>query len=113
MTCAKQTVKALIITPSGEKFEGTNACENPQEECPRDVQGYATGEGYHLCKEVCNQQSHAEVAAIKNAGSKAKGSKLYLTGHSYACSNCKAAAKKAGIIEIVIHPYDSLIGENK
>lgn len=102
MTCIKQTVRALIVTPSGEKFEGTNACENPQDRCPRDLQGYKSGEGYHLCKEVCQQQSHAEVAAIKNAGNKAEGSKLYLIGHTYACDNCKSVAKLHGISEIIV-----------
>lgn len=110
--CAKQTVTATIITKDGECFSGTNACENPQKECPRDVLGMKSGEGYHLCKEVCNQTAHAEVNAIKLAGEKANGSVLYLEGHSYACDNCKGHAESAGISEIKISapPLNFVIG---
>ena len=102
MTCAKQIVKAEIITTDGESFKGENSCKNPQEVCPRDIEGYASGEGYHLCKEVCEQESHAEIDAISKAGDKCEGATLYLTGHTYACDSCKGTAGAVGIKEIII-----------
>lgn len=102
MTCAKQIVKAVIVASDGEIFKGDNSCANPQEVCPRDSEGYKSGEGYHLCKEICDQEAHAEVDAITKAGSKSKGATLYLTGHSYACDNCSKAAELAGIKVIII-----------
>lgn len=102
MTCAKQRVVATIVTPDGFTYVGENLCENPQTVCPRDAAGYKTGEGYELCKSICNQGSHAEVAAINLAGDACSGSTLYLTGHTYACDSCKSAAFGAGISSIVI-----------
>ena len=98
--CAKQRVIAVIITPDGERFSGENFCENPQIICPRG--DMPSGIGYHLCKEVCNQKSHAEISAISAAGEKAKDSTLFLYGHTYACESCKKAADVAGILKIVI-----------
>jgi hypothetical protein len=98
--CAKQRVIAEIVTPDGARFYGENLCENPQKECPRT--GLPTGVGYEMCRDICRQNSHAEVHAIVNAGAAARGATLILHGHSYACDKCKAAAKKAGIIKIEI-----------
>lgn len=97
--CAKQVVTATIITSDGERFVGTNHCKTPQKTCPRDELGMVSGEGYHLCKEICNQGAHAEVNAISNAGNKAAGSVIYLEGHTYLCDNCKEAVESAGIKE--------------
>jgi hypothetical protein len=102
MTCAKQVVKAILTTKDGEVFHGENSCENPQKECPRDLLGYKSGEGYELCKSICNQGSHAEVGAIKKAGVKAKGASIILIGHSYACDDCKSKALSAGVLSIGI-----------
>lgn len=90
--CLKQNVLATLITQDGDVFVGTNRCENPQKVCPREEQGMKSGEGYHLCKEICQQNSHAEVDAIRQAGEKARGGIIYLTGHLYACDNCQEAA---------------------
>jgi hypothetical protein len=94
--CVKQNVAARLHTADGEVFVGTNRCHNPQTECPREVQGMRSGEGYHLCIEVCQQPAHAEVDAIRQAGEKARGSIIYLAGHTYACGNCQEAAKAVG-----------------
>jgi deoxycytidylate deaminase len=95
--CAKQTVTATIVTPTGERFVGTNGCANPQATCPRDAAGMKTGEGYHLCDEVCQQTGHAEINALRAAGEKARGGILYIEGHTYACEPCRQAMDKAGI----------------
>jgi len=100
--CAKQEVKAVIVAIDGSVYEGTNFCNNAQNICPRDIQGYESGQGYYLCKDVCNQSAHAEINALKSAGKNAKGATLYLTGHTYACDNCKSACSDAGISKIVI-----------
>lgn len=98
--CAKQTVRATIVTIDGETFVGENDCENPQTVCPRA--GLPTGTGYELCKSICRQTGHAEINAIRKAGALARGATLYLEGHTYACNDCKAAASRAGIASIII-----------
>jgi deoxycytidylate deaminase len=98
--CAKQTVKATIITQNGTRFVGTNHCLAPQTTCARA--GMPTGVGYDLCKSVCRQEGHAETNALRIAGANAAGSTLYVEGHTYACDSCKAAALEAGVTEIVI-----------
>ncbi|HEY1310829.1 MAG TPA: hypothetical protein VGF02_07745 [Pseudolabrys sp.] len=98
--CAKQRVIAEIVTPSGERFFGENLCYRPQQTCPRE--GMPSGQGYHLCRSICVQSGHAEVNALAAAGERARGATLILTGHSYACDHCKAAAEQAGIVEIKI-----------
>jgi len=96
--CAKQRVKATLVTPSGERFVGYNDVESPQEVCPRA--GMATGQGYELCLSVCRQPSHAEVAAVKLAGGRASGSVIYVEGHYYACEPCASFARKNGVDRI-------------
>jgi len=97
MTCAKQIVTATIITESGCIFVGTNAVANPQERCPRSI-----GDGYEKCKSICHQYGHAEIVALRQAGTAAMGATLYLTGHSYACEECYKACMEAGIKEVII-----------
>jgi deoxycytidylate deaminase len=98
--CAKQVVKATIVTPEGNRFVSSNYVLNAQVSCPRG--GMATGEGYHLCREVCMQVGHAEQNALRIAGAYARGATLYLEGHTYACEPCKASCAQAGIVEVVI-----------
>lgn len=98
--CAKQVVHAVIVTDSGETFEGTNLCHNPQDTCPRG--DMPSGVGYELCWNVCKQPAHAEVNAIRAAGEKAKGATLYLSGHTYVCPDCSIACRQAGISKIVL-----------
>ena len=105
-SCAKQVVTATIHTRGG-RFVGTNGCANAQKVCPRDIAGMKTGEGYHLCKEICEQGDHAEEAAIKQAissGCDPAGSTIYLEGHTYACDTCKAAAKQVGATIVIGAP---------
>lgn len=99
MTCARRQTRATLIAPDGQRFVGTNRVNNPQPACPRE--GMATGEGYELCKSICDQPAHAEVNACLAAGEMARGGTLYLEGHYYACEPCKRAAAEHGV-EIVI-----------
>jgi deoxycytidylate deaminase len=98
--CVKQTVTATLVTPSGDRYVATNHCMNPQSTCPRGA--LPTGVGYELCRDVCKQDAHAEVNVVRFAGDAARGAKLYLAGHTYACEPCKEAAAEAGVTEIVI-----------
>ena len=102
--CAKQIVSATIVTEDGHVFYGQNDCENPQTVCPRDTAGCKSGEGYEMCKDICQQTGHAEINALTRAGDAANGATLFLQGHTYACDPCKEAAIAAGIKRIVIIP---------
>jgi deoxycytidylate deaminase len=90
--CVKQTVGALIHTKNNEEIFGMNGIKKKKIiECPRVIQNMKTGEGYHLCKEICHQVSHAEVEAIKRSKQKninIEDSTLYLIGHTYCCDDC-------------------------
>lgn len=99
--CIKQTTIA-IISNNGKHYIGTNWCKNPQTECPRDTMGMKSGEGYELCKDICEQTGHAEVNAVKMAGDDVKGATLLLVGHYYMCDDCKKICKEAGIENIII-----------
>lgn len=101
MTCAKVVVQCFIITRDNQVFEGTNCCDNPQEQCPR-----LPGEDYTKCREICRQPSHAEVAAVnsaKEAGADLRGAHAELRGLHYVCKPCATVLKDAGIATILIH----------
>ena len=98
--CAKQVVTATIVTPSGKRYIGNNYCLKPQTECPR--KDMPSGQGYHLCKEVCFQPRHAEANALLAAGEEARGAYLFLEGHTYACDSCQRLALDAGVRSIII-----------
>jgi len=100
--CAKQEVTAIIVNKNGKHYIGSNWCKNPQKVCPRDILKYKSGEGYELCKKICKQNSHAEIDACKIAKKEAKGSTLYLIGHTYCCDNCQKIMKQYGIDKIII-----------
>jgi len=97
--CAKQTVVA-IIESKGEYFIGTNSCKKPQSSCPRG--SAPSGIDYSKCINVCKQEAHAEINALKEAKGKAKGGTLYLLGHFYVCDKCQKALDKAKINNVVI-----------
>ena len=97
--CAKQETIA-IIENHGRYWIGSNWCNNSQDICPRS--NMKTGEGYELCRSICNQDYHAEVDACIKAGTNAKGGILYLLGHTYCCDNCKEIMNNFGIREVII-----------
>ena len=96
--CAKQQVMAVLITPAGEHYVGTNWCAKPQEVCPRKVAEFKSGEGYELCEDVCGQLHHAEVDAIAKAGPEgAAGGVMLIFGHTYCCEKCIQVMRTAGV----------------
>lgn len=104
-SCIKQRVYAMIEIGEHKIF-GSNKMMNANiTECPRELQGYVSSAGYHLCKEVCQQESHAEIDAINNAkilDIDLYGAKLTLIGHTYCCDNCKNEMAEVGITEVEI-----------
>lgn len=96
MSCAKARVTALLIGRSGKWYEGENATRSPQAACPR-----LPGEGYEKCASVCQQESHAEVAALLLAGDDACGG-IMLVNYHYCCADCVRACDAAGVALIVL-----------
>lgn len=97
--CAKAHVVATLVTKDGEQFQSSNFCLTPQPECPRDFHGYKSGEGYHLCKEICNQPAHAEENVIffaKKQGCDLRGATIYVD-YTWICENCKRISEEAGV----------------
>jgi len=103
--CVKQEVYAMIDTPYGQTIFGGNFMKNDITVCPREEQNMISGEGYHLCDEICGQEHHAESDAIANAQKlniDLKESVLYLVGHTYCCNSCISKMNKAGISKCFI-----------
>lgn len=98
-SCAKQRVVYVIVNEDGSVAGvGENRCQHPVAKCPR-----IGDDGYDKCTAVCGQITHAEVAAVWDAGSNIKpGAGAFIHGHSYACDSCKAALKEAGVSVIII-----------
>jgi len=74
-----------------------------QEMCPRQVEGYKSGEGLHMCV-----AAHAELNVILNAarmGVCTNGTTLYCDC-GVPCKNCLIASINAGIEEIVCTNMD-------
>lgn len=106
--CAKRVVTATLVTPTGERVQSTNFCYNPQKTCPRDAAGYESGEGYHLCEEICDQPAHAEVNALVHATclfspAIIKDSTIYVD-YTWICGSCKAEAKSYGAEVVLGNP---------
>lgn len=100
MTCAKRRVECFITLKSGDQFYGSNDCDNPQPGCPRKHH-----EGYAKCKDICQQESHAEIAALSQAhqaGVNVRGAEALVMGHYNVCKDCSKALRDAGIKRIVI-----------
>lgn len=103
--CTKQSVNVIIINKDNNYVLGSNNINNYVEICPRVKENYPTGQGYHLCKEICNQNNHAEqdaIAKAKELGIDIEGADLYLIGHTYFCDACTEAMKNAKIATATI-----------
>jgi len=98
--CVKQTTVAIIVDLENNFHLGYNSCATPQLLCPRG--DMPTGEGYHLCIEVCHQTGHAEVNACKQAGPHCTYASLYLFGHTYCCDDCIKVMKEYGVSDVLI-----------
>jgi len=112
--CLKQSVIALIISKDNKEVFGSNHINAEISTCPRVEKGCKTGEGYEMCKNICQQNFHAEVDAIQNAKKEnveLKNATLYLYNHSYCCVNCIDNMKFAGISKCIVLGDNSIIKE--
>lgn len=109
--CSKQTVIAMI---EEDNLFGSNNVKKKFSICPRDEMNFASGTGYHICKEKCNdnqEHEHAEISLIKEAkkrGISLKNKTIYLLGHTYCCENCLKELKESGVSMIKILLEDSV-----
>lgn len=103
--CRKQVVTCTIVGP-GWRVVATNYCLDAQPRCPRE--GFASGQRYDMCRDICKQPAHAEVNALHEALDNfgplfLSQSVAYVEGHTYACDHCVKALAAYGI-PIVIGP---------
>ena len=102
MSCAKQTVVAVIVTNDNQLYMGQNSCRFPQRVCPRKE-----NDDYKMCKDVFDQFGHAEELAIKAATdckADLKGASLYLFGHVGPCEKCLELINKHKINWVSMTP---------
>ena len=104
--CIKQSVYAMLVTVDGKEFFGANWMSNGEVTvCPRVELNCPSGTGYELCSDVCNQEFHAERAAIDaciNAGAETAGSTVYVVGHTYCCDGCIGAMTSNGVAHAIV-----------
>ncbi|RJO61452.1 hypothetical protein C4544_02980 [candidate division WS5 bacterium] len=105
-TCTKQRTGAVVVRDGEVIGRANNTVKNAPDECPRDKEGFKTGEGYHLCKDVCEQvQGHSEANAVKNAQTESReteGGDIYLYGHWWCCKGCWDEMIKGGIRHVYL-----------
>ena len=97
--CAKAHVVATLTTLDGQQFQSSNFCLTPHSICPRDEQGYKSGEGYHLCKTICNQPAHAEENVIyyaRKQGASVRNASIEVE-YTWICEGCKGLCKEHNI----------------
>lgn len=98
--CAKQATGAVIVVNQQIAASGCNAGKK-MKNCPRVAQNFPTGQGYHLCKQLCEQIGHAEETCVNNFLNKkfvqTGEPALYLWGHWWCCEPCWKAMIGAGI----------------
>jgi deoxycytidylate deaminase len=99
--CQLQATGAVVVRDGKVVSLGTNVGKL-QDICPRAEKKSPTGTDYHLCKEICEQISHAEVAAIRNTEKDLTGTDMYLYGHWWICENCWNEIIKAGIKNVFL-----------
>lgn len=100
--CVKHPTSAVVVKDGKIIGQGTNAGKHV-EICPR--WGSPTGTNYGPCKDVCEQEGHAEVTSIGEAvnnGYDTVGADLYLYGHWWCCKPCWDAMIEAGIKDVYL-----------
>lgn len=101
-SCRRRNVVAVLVAADGRVFVGSNGVALPLPQCPRTQAGMKGGEGWEICREVCNQRNHAERDVLARAGTAAMGGTLYLIGHERVCPDCMDAILRAGVRELVV-----------
>lgn len=98
--CHKAKVGAILEKDWRILGRGWNDAPNTPADCPRAH--LPSGVGYDLCKSVCGQRFHAEVAAIQDAlrnyyAHELNGATMYIAGHTKACGACEKMMSDYGI----------------
>ena len=98
--CRKVRVRATLVIPGGRVYIGENGIKADPGPgcCPRE--GLQHGEGYELCRTVCEQTGHAEVNALglcRADGQSTLGGVIYLEGHDRLCETCAAVCRAARV----------------
>lgn len=108
MLCQKRDVVAVLVHNGTPVSIGRNLRGGAllPETCPRVEEGYAEGEGYHLCRERCGQNRHAERDALLRVTTAAPEEgdivEMWLTGHDRICDDCQSVLESAGVTDIYI-----------
>jgi deoxycytidylate deaminase len=99
--CAKVRVMCTLVHADGRRWTGENIVRRPQMICPRG--DMPSGQGYALCRDVCDQVGHAEVLALLAAGSDAAaGCVAYVQGRDFICYDCQSRLVSAGVRTFVL-----------
>ena len=102
--CTKQPTGAVLVKNGKIISTATNASFKAPV-CPRVLRGSATGTDYYLCKEICKQNGHSELMAVRKAmekGIETKGGDIYLWGHWWCCQPCWEEMIKGGIANVYL-----------
>lgn len=102
--CSWWPTGAVVV--KDEKIIGRASNEGKwQPLCPRVQNNCPTGEGYHFCKEICQQNGHSELGAVNNAianNNDPGQADLYLFGHWWCCKKCWDSIIKHGIKNVYL-----------
>lgn len=102
--CLKQVVKASLVRDGEVVVVAFNDIANDDVvQCPRADR--ESGEDYLWCSQLCRQDGHAEIQAIKRAkylDINIRGCTLVLEGHSFICEECQKQLIEAGVKEWVL-----------
>lgn len=104
-TCFFIKTGAVIVLNNQIISRGSNTGLVKVNTCPRQERQVATGTHYEFCQEICGQEGHAEITAVKNAEknrTETTNADLYLYGHWWCCEPCWAAMISAGIKDVYL-----------
>ena len=102
--CSWWPTGAVIV--KNEKIIGVGANKGIwQPLCPRVENNCPTGEGYHYCKDICQQDGHAEVSSVNNTlenNEDPQDADIYLFGHWWCCEPCWNKMIKHGVKNVYL-----------
>ena len=108
--CRDKTIVAVLThKPSGQKFHGTNGIKRDVGYCPRNESNHRMNEGYDKCRNICQQEHHAEIAALLSAVRHVPNLPLNqcvidVYGTYRACNNCQLVLDKHGVYINGVYP---------
>ena len=105
----KNIVAVLTHKPTGQKFYGTNGIKRDVGYCPRNESNHRMNEGYDKCRNICQQEHHAEIAALLSAVRHAPNLPLNqcvidVYGTYQVCNNCQMVLGEHGVYINGVYP---------